>query len=53
MAAHFRHRGGSRIEIRANQVAPLLGIELRGNAGRVDQVAEHHREIAALAGGLD
>ena len=49
MAAHLgdRRRGG--IEIGADEVAPFLGIELRGNAGRTDQVAEHHREIAALA----
>ena len=49
MAAHLgdRRRGG--IEIGADQVAPFLGIELRGNAGRADQIAEHHREMAALA----
>ena len=53
MAAHFcdRRRGG--IEIGADEVAPLLGIELRGNAGRTHQIAEHHREIAALAAGFD
>ena len=52
MAAHLRHRRRSGIEISADQVAPLLGIELRGNAGRADEIAEHHREIAAFARGF-
>ena len=52
MAAHFGNRSRSGVEIGADQVAPLLGIELRGNAGRADQIAEHDREIAALAGGF-
>ena len=52
MAAHLRHRRRGGIEIGADEIAPLLGIELRGNAGRTHQIAEHHREIAALAGGL-
>ena len=52
MAAHLRHRRRGGIEIGADQVAPLLGIKLRGNAGRTDQIAEHHREIAALACGI-
>ena len=52
MAAHLRHRRRGGIEISADQVAPLLGIEPRGNAGRADQIAEHHREVAALAGGF-
>ena len=50
MAAHLRHRRRGGVEIGADQVAPLLGIEPRGNAGRTHQIAEHHREIAALAG---
>ena len=50
MAAHFGDRSGSGVEIGADQVAPLLGIELRGDRGRADQIAEHHREIAAFAG---
>jgi hypothetical protein len=52
MAAHFGNRGGSGIEISADQIAPFLGIELRGNRRRADQIAEHDREIAALADGL-
>ena len=53
MTAHLRHRRRGGIEIGADEVAPLLGIELRGNAGRTHQIAEHHREIAALARGFD
>ena len=34
MAAHLRDRRRGGIEIGADQIAPLLGIELRGNAGR-------------------
>ena len=52
MAAHLRHRRRSGIEIGADKVAPFLGIELRGNPGRADQIAEHHGEIAALADSL-
>src|SRR5437667_7018384 len=30
--------------------APLFGIELRGEAGRVHQVAKQHRQMSPLAG---
>jgi hypothetical protein len=52
VAAHFRHcpRGG--FEISPDEIAPLLGIELRGNAGRAYKIAEHHREITPLANGF-
>ena len=52
VAAHFGDRGGSGVEIGADEVAPFLGIELRGDRGRADQIAEHDGEIAALTGGL-
>jgi hypothetical protein len=39
-----RRRGG--VEIGADEVASLLGIKLRGNAGRTYQIAEHHRWTA-------
>jgi hypothetical protein len=52
MAAHFRHRRGCGIEIGADEVAPLLGIEPRRNAGRIHQIAEHRRDMPALAGGF-
>ena len=48
VTAHFRNRGRSGVEIGPDEIAPLLGVELRGNPGRAYQVAEHHREIAAL-----
>ena len=53
MTAHFYDRRRGRVEIGADEVAPLLGIKLRGNAGRTHQIAEHHREIAALTAGFD
>ena len=53
VAAHFAHRRRGGVEIGADQVAPFLCIKLRGNAGRADEVAEHHSEIAPLAGGFD
>ena len=53
MAAHLRHRRRSGVEIGADQVAPLLGIELSGNRGRTYEIAEHHRQMPALGGGFD
>ena len=52
VAAHFGDRSGSGVEIGTHEVAPFLGIELRGDRGRAHQIAEHHREIAALTGGF-
>jgi uncharacterized alpha-E superfamily protein len=49
MSAHVSHRRRSGVEIAADEVAPLLGIELRGNAGRTHQIAEHDREVAAFS----
>src|SRR5215813_10592337 len=34
--------------IRANDLAQIFGIELRRERGRADEIAEHHRELAAL-----
>ena len=53
VTAHLRHRLGPGIEVGVNEIAPLLSIELGGNAGRIHEIAEHHREVAALAGGFD
>ena len=36
------------IEIGADELAPILGVELRGHAGRPDEIAEHHRDRTAL-----
>ena len=52
MAAHLGNRRRGGIEVSADEIAPLLSIKLRGNAGRTHQIAEHDREIAALAGNL-
>ena len=49
LTAHLRDCRRSRIEIGANQVAPFLGIEPRGDAGRIHQIAEHHCDVPALA----
>src|SRR5215471_16745005 len=53
MTAHLSHGFRCGIEIRPDEIAPLLGVELRRNAGRPNQVAEHHREITALANGFN
>ena len=45
-----RRRG--RVEIAADEIAPVLGVEFRGDAGRADEVAEHHGQVAALGGVL-
>ena len=52
VAAHLRHccRGG--IQIRADQIAPVLGIKPRRDAGRTHKIAEHHRDMSALANGF-
>src|SRR5215471_8809241 len=49
MAAHLSHGFRCGIEIRADEIAPLLRVKLRENAGRADQIAEHHRDVTALA----
>src|SRR5271156_3983717 len=36
----------------ADEIAPVLGVEFRGDARRPDEVAEHHGEVAALRGVL-
>ena len=41
MAAVLPDRLGGVIEIRADEVAPVFGVERRGKAGRSDQIAEH------------
>ena len=50
MTAHFDDCSGSGVEIGADQVAPLFSVELRGDCGRADQIAEHHRKVATLTG---
>jgi len=48
-AHRSRGRGlGSSIEINTNQVAPFFSVELRGHTDRIQQIAEHHRDMPAL-----
>jgi hypothetical protein len=51
LAAHFRDRNRSGAEISADQVAPLFSVQLRGDARRVQQIAEHYYDMTSLAGG--
>ena len=48
MAAKSGHRLRRFVEIGVDEVAPVLGVELRGKARRADKIAEHHRDRAAL-----
>jgi hypothetical protein len=48
--AHLGHRCGGCIKIGADKLAPFFSVELFGDAGRPDQIAEHE---AAFAGGFD
>ena len=50
MAAQPGYRPRSFVEIGVDQVAPVLGVELRGEARRADKIAEHHGDRAALSG---
>ena len=50
MTAKIGHRGRSLVEIRVDEVAPVFGVELRGEARRADEIAEHHSDRAALGG---
>ena len=48
MAAEPRHRARGLVEIGPDQVAPVLRVELGREARRADEIAEHHRNRAAL-----
>jgi len=50
MAAHLSHGFRCGIQIRADEIAPFLRVEFRGDTGRIDQIAEYHRDVTALAG---
>jgi hypothetical protein len=45
-------RVGDAVVIGGDDLAQILGIELRGQRRRTNQVAEHHRELAALGAEL-
>ena len=51
MAAEARHRGRRFVEIGADQIAPVLGVEPRRETGRADEIAEHHRDRPPLGVG--
>src|SRR5262249_46935047 len=53
VTADLRHRRRGSIQIRADQIAPLLGIELGRNIGRTNQIAEHHSQEPAFAARSD
>ena len=44
------HRRGFLL-IPAQNIVQVFGVELRGKLGRADEIAEHHRELAALRAG--
>ena len=48
MAAETRHRRRGLVEIGADQIAPVLRVEPRRETRRADEIAEHHRDRAAL-----
>jgi hypothetical protein len=48
MPAEGRDGRLRRIEIGVDQVTPVLRVEPRGEARRADEIAEHHRDRAAL-----
>ena len=50
MAAERSHGGRGGVEVAPHQIAPVLGVEPRREAGRADEVAEHHRDRPALSG---
>ena len=50
VAAEARDGAGGGLLVLRDEVAPLLGVELLRERRRADQVAEEHRQLAALAG---
>ncbi len=44
---------GTHLLIRTDHVPVLFGVELGGECGGIDQVAEHHRELAAFRVGSE
>jgi hypothetical protein len=49
VAAYLSHCRLGGIEIGTDEITPLLGSELSRKPGRIHQIAEHHREIAAFS----
>ena len=53
VTAKISHRRRSLVEIGVDQVAPVLRVELCGQARRADEVAEHHRDRPTLGRKLE
>ena len=51
MAAVLADRLGGGVEIGSDEIAPILGVERGREAGRSDQIAEHHCDRTALGVG--
>jgi hypothetical protein len=49
VAAEARDGAGGGLLVLRDEVAPVLGVELLRERRRADQVAEQHRQLAALA----
>jgi hypothetical protein len=49
LPAHLCYCRRDDIEIRVNQIAPLLDIETGPIVGRIDQIAKHHNDVVVLA----
>ena len=49
MAAEALDRLRRRAMVLANDLAPFFGIELAGDLGRADEIAEQHRQMPPLA----
>ena len=49
MAAVVGDRLYRGVEIGREQIAPVLGVELRGDRGRADEIAKHHCDMPTLA----
>jgi hypothetical protein len=50
VAAEALDGAGCGLLVLREEVAPILGVELLRERRRADQVAEEHRQLAALAG---
>ena len=53
MTAKIGHRSRSLVEIGVDEVAPVLGVQLRGEARRADEIAKHDSDRAALGRELE
>jgi hypothetical protein len=52
VTTHLCDSVGGGIQVRADQIAPVLRIKPRRDAGRTDKIAKHHRDMSTLANGF-